>query len=281
MVILCNESGQLLLSIRDREPLARAEEIGFIAGADWREQVMGTKAIGISIAIEQPVQVFAEEHYTQICQSWTCSASPIHDPDGRIIGVLNMSGPYEKVHSHTKGMVVSAVKAIEYQLKLLENAEKKVMMQRFLEATTNNMKEGILIIDRDGKIVKANNQLKKLFRIPQLPLEENKIDDIFSDSSICSDHPLHLQNQELHLSIKPSNTVQHVLVDKIPIYEKKERIGSMIIVKEIEKVRQFVNHLSGNQAKITFADIIGQHPCFIEKMNEAQFAAATDSNVLI
>lgn len=85
---------------------------------------MGTKAIGTSIAIEQPVQVFAEEHYTKICQLWTCSASPIHDPDGRIIVVLNMSGPYEKVHSHTKGMVVSAVKAIEYQLKLLENAEK-------------------------------------------------------------------------------------------------------------------------------------------------------------
>lgn len=55
----------------------------------------------------------------------------------------------------------------------------------------------------------------------------------------------------------------------------------MIIVKEIEKVRQFVNHLSGNQAKITFADIIGQHPCLIEKMNEAQPAAARDSNVLI
>ncbi|KLR75418.1 MULTISPECIES: sigma-54-dependent Fis family transcriptional regulator [Geobacillus] len=281
LVILCNENGQLLLSIGDREPLARAEEIGFIAGADWSEQVMGTNAIGTSIAIDRPIQVFAEEHYTKICQSWTCSAAPIHDPDGRIIGVLNMSGPYEKVHSHTLGMVVSAVKAIEYQLKLHENAEKNVMMQRFLEATTNNMKEGILIIDRDGKIVKANNQLKKLFRIPQLQLEEKKLDDLFNDPSICSNHPLHLQNQELHLSVKPSNAVHHVLVDKIPIYEKKERIGSMIIVKEIEKVRQFVNHLSGNQAKITFADMIGQHPCFIEKMNEARLAAATDSNVLI
>jgi transcriptional regulator with PAS, ATPase and Fis domain len=55
----------------------------------------------------------------------------------------------------------------------------------------------------------------------------------------------------------------------------------MIMLKEIQKVRQFVNRLSGNQAKITFDDIIGQHPYFIQKVNEAKLAAATDSNVLI
>jgi hypothetical protein len=48
-------------------------------------------------------------------------------------------------------MVVSAVKAIEYQLKLNENTEKNIMMQRFIEVTTNNMKESILIIDTEGK----------------------------------------------------------------------------------------------------------------------------------
>ena len=162
LVILCNENGQLLKSIGDPDTLEMAEKIRFVEGADWSERMMGTNAIGTSIVIDQPVQIFAEEHYSQICQSWTCSAAPIHDSKGRIIGVLNVAGPYEKVHPHTLGMVVSAVKAIEYQLKLNENAEKNMMMQRFLEATTNNMKEGILIIDTEGKIIKANDQLKKL-----------------------------------------------------------------------------------------------------------------------
>ncbi|MBB5323513.1 transcriptional regulator of acetoin/glycerol metabolism [Anoxybacillus tepidamans] len=281
LVILCNEKGQLLKSIGDADTLLMADKIGFVEGADWSERVMGTNAIGTSIVIDQPVQIFAEEHYSQICQSWTCSAAPIHDSKGTIIGVLNVSGPYEKVHPHTLGMVVSAVKAIEYQLRLNENTEKNIMMQRFLEATTNNMKEGILIIDTEGKIIKANDQLKKLLCLGQTQLEGKKIDEFFTNKSIISNKPVYVQNQELHLKIEPSRNVHHVMIDKIPIYKDSHWIGSMIMMKEIEKVRQFVNRLSGNQAKITFDDIIGQHPHFIQKLNEAKLAAATDSNVLI
>ncbi|MCZ0756556.1 sigma-54-dependent Fis family transcriptional regulator [Anoxybacillus sp. J5B_2022] len=281
LVILCNEKGQLLKSIGDADTLLMADKIGFVEGADWSERVMGTNAIGTSIVIDQPVQIFAEEHYSQICQSWTCSAAPIHDSKGTIIGVLNVSGPYEKVHPHTLGMVVSAVKAIEYQLRLNENTEKNIMMQRFLEATTNNMKEGILIIDTEGKIIKANDQLKKFLCLGQSQLEGKKIDEFFTNKSIISNKPVYVQNQELHLKIEPSRNVHHVMIDKIPIYKDSHWIGSMIMMKKIEKVRQFVNRLSGNQAKITFDDIIGQHPHFIQKLNEAKLAAATDSNVLI
>lgn len=281
LVILCNEKGQLLKSIGDPDTLAKAAQIGFVEGADWGEQTMGTNAIGTSIVIDQPVQIFAEEHYSQICQSWTCSAAPIHDSKGNIIGVLNVSGPYEKVHPHTLGMVVSAVKAIEYQLKLNENTEKNIMMQRFLESTTNNMKESILIIDTEGNIIKANDQLKKFLCLEQSCLEGKRINELFTNKDIVSNAPVYLHNQELHLKVKPSRNIHHVMVDKIPIYKDKHWIGSMIMLKEIQKVRQFVNRLSGNQAKITFDDIIGQHPHFIQKLNEAQLAAATDSNVLI
>ena len=99
--------------------------------------------------------------------------------------------------------------------------------------------------------------------------------------SIPSNRPVNLQNKELHLKVKPSGNIHHVMVDKIPIYKDSHWIGSMVMLKEIQKVRQFVNHLSGNQAKITFDDIIGQEPHFLQKLNEAKLAAATDSNVLI
>lgn len=281
LVILCNEKGQLLKSIGDADTLKMAADIQFVEGADWSEQAMGTNAIGTSIVINQPVQIYAEEHYSEICQAWTCSAAPIHDSKGRIIGVLNVSGPYEKVHPHTLGMVVSAVKAIEYQLELIEKTEKNIMMQRFLEATTNNMKESILIFDTEGLIIKVNDQLKKLLQLNHSCLEGKKISEVFSNKSIISNRPRHLQNHELHLKIKQSNNVFHVLVDKLPIYKDSQWIGSMMIIKEIQKIRQFINHLSGNQAKITFSDMIGKHPQFLQKVNEAKLAAKTDSNVLI
>src|SRR2546427_20955 len=95
-------------TLRDKERLKTIWE-NFVDGANWSEEAMGTNAIGTCIKLDKPIQIYAAEHFSKICQSWTCSASPIHDPEGKIIGVLNMSGPFEKVHPHTLGMVVSAV----------------------------------------------------------------------------------------------------------------------------------------------------------------------------
>jgi transcriptional regulator of acetoin/glycerol metabolism len=281
LVILCNETGQLLRVIGDPEPMKHAVEIGFIEGADWSEKTIGTNAIGTSIEINQPIQIFAEEHYTKICQSWTCSAAPIHDPKGNIIGVLNVSGPKENVHPHTLGMVVSAVKAIEYQIKLHDNTNHIIMMQTFLEAATNNMDECILMVNTEGKIILANDQFKRFFKMGNKQLTEKYVFDIFSNDLLISNAPNFISNDDIHIKLKDSPEVYHVILNKLPIYKNNIWIGSILIFKEMKKVKRLVNNLSGNRAKVNFHDIIGKSIIFREKINEAKLAARTNSTVLI
>ena len=281
MVIICNELGQLLKVIGDKEPMSHANMIGFIEGADWSEEEMGTNAIGTSIIIDSPLQIVAEEHFAKICQSWTCSAAPIHDSDGKIIGVLNMSGPREKVHPHTLGMVVSTVKAIEYQLKLHENMQNILMMQKFLEAATNNIEDAIVITDTQGEIIISNEQFTRLFELNKSQLENKTLSTIFANQILTSIDKVHFLDKEIYIKRQDLQSSIHCIVSKIPIYQDNRCLGSMITLKEMKKVRHLVNHLTDHRAKISFSEIIGESHTFVNKMQEAKLAAKTSSTVLI
>lgn len=281
MVIICNEQGQLLKVIGDKDPLNHAKRMGFIEGADWSEAEMGTNAIGTSIVVDSPLQIVAEEHFAKICQSWTCSAAPIHDSNGKIIGVLNISGPRDKVHSHTLGMVVSTVKAIEYQLKLNENMQKILMMQKFLEAATNNIDDAIVITDTQGKIIISNDQFTRLFDLNKSQQENKKLSTIFINQLLTSTNKERFLDKEIHIKRQDLQPSIHCIVSKIPIYQENSWLGSMITLKEMKKVRHLVNHLTDHRAKISFSEIIGESHTFVNKVQEAKLAANTSSTVLI
>ncbi|PLR79169.1 sigma-54-dependent Fis family transcriptional regulator [Bacillus sp. V3-13] len=283
LVILCDENGYLLKVIGDRKPLVAAEKIQFVEGANWSEEVMGTNAIGTAIKIGRPIQIFSYQHYTIATQSWTCSASPICDINGKIIGVLNMSGPFEKVHPHTLGMVVSTAKAIENELQIKEKIEKNELMKSYLEEMTNTLSDGIIIINEKGTIIKTNKMLQKMLHILPNEIEGVKLANVFENRTIESFFLLSQEvvDREMKLRVRKNGVHLSVLLSAKPIIRGLHVIGSLVTVKEIKKVRQFVNHVSGNQAKVTFNDLIGENERFLDCLHEAKLTAQSASTVLI
>jgi len=118
-VTLADRNGILLKVIGDEDIRQRVMQGNFAEGFDWSEACAGTNAIGTCLAIQKPIQVFAHEHYCRCSQISTCSSAPIYDPDGHIIGVLDMTGEEDKVHSHTLGMVVAAANAISNSMAII------------------------------------------------------------------------------------------------------------------------------------------------------------------
>lgn len=283
LVILCDENGYLLRAIGDNEPLERAKKIRFVEGANWSEQAVGTNAIGTAITEGKPIQIFSSQHFSRATQPWTCSASPIYDTYGRMIGVINMSGPFEKVHPHTLGMVVSTVKAIENELQLREKTEKNECMKSYLEETINTMNDGIIITDDAGTILKSNDMLLKMLGLHPSKLEGKQISTIIENKTmetfLSTKHEV--VDKELKLRIRNHLIQPEVLLNAKPIVRAEHVIGCLFIIREINKVRQFVNKLSGNQAKATFSKIIAQNKTFLSAIEEAKFAAASDATVLI
>ncbi|WP_308259600.1 GAF domain-containing protein [Pseudonocardia sp. H11422] len=95
----------------------RADALGFTDGVRWTETTVGTNAIGTALVEGAPVQLFSAEHFARTLHSWTCTASPVHDPrTGQLLGIVDVSGSAATVHPATVALVRTAVRLAEADL---------------------------------------------------------------------------------------------------------------------------------------------------------------------
>ena len=109
--------GVLMWVRGDRATVRRAEKINFVEGAGWAEVQMGTNAPGTALALGQPVQIRAAEHYNPAVRPWSCAAAPVRDPaSGAVLGVLDLTGGPEVGHPQALALVRATVRAVEAEL---------------------------------------------------------------------------------------------------------------------------------------------------------------------
>ena len=116
MVILTDANGVIVHSLGDDDFLEKASRVALRPGAVWSEQSKGTNAIGTAIAEQSAVLVHADQHYLTANHFLTCSAAPIADHLGNVIGVLDVSGDQRSFHKHTMALVRMSALMIENQL---------------------------------------------------------------------------------------------------------------------------------------------------------------------
>ncbi|MFC3574626.1 GAF domain-containing protein [Streptomyces yaanensis] len=118
IMVVADADGRVLWREGCSPVLRKADGLGFELGADWGEGVVGTNGVGTPAVTRQPVQVFASEHFVRSHASWTCTGAPITDPrDGRLIGVVDVSGPLETMHPATLAWVNAVAKLAEARLR--------------------------------------------------------------------------------------------------------------------------------------------------------------------
>jgi transcriptional regulator of acetoin/glycerol metabolism len=156
MVILADDRGVLLQALGDTDFLGRAERVALMPGASWAERYRGTNAIGTALAESNAVTVHAGEHYLERNGFLTCAAAPVAAPNGRLLGVLDISGDQRGRHPHTFGLVQAAAQMIENRL--FETSHGASLRLRFhtLAEGIGTVAEGILALSEDGWIVGAN-----------------------------------------------------------------------------------------------------------------------------
>ncbi len=156
MVVLTDVIGTVIHAIGDDAFLNRASKVALQPGANWSEQAKGTNAIGTALIEETPTLVHADEHFMHANHFLTCSAAPILDPRGNILGVLDVTGDHRGYHQHTMALVKMSARMIENHW--LTDDYREVMRLHFHGRTEyiGTLMEGILAVTPDGKIVGAN-----------------------------------------------------------------------------------------------------------------------------
>jgi PAS domain S-box-containing protein len=269
VVVLTDANGMILETIGDEKIMHNANQLRFIPGSYWSEEKVGTNAIGSAIEIDKPLQVNGCEHYCKQHHTWTCSAAPIHNPEGELIGILDMSGPFKRAHPHTLGMVVAAAKSIENQISLIEINKELRIANKFSSAVFNSMSEGIISIDKFGKVIWINKAASKMFGIERESAKEKDVKDVIGEQAavekMLSNHQtfndedisIYRNKERLYL-----NASSRMLLNKSGIAD-----GFIIILRKMKAVKKMVNRMAGSEARFSFEDIIGENR-YLKKVKE-------------
>jgi PAS domain S-box-containing protein len=284
IVRLADEEGYILVTLGDKEIMEGSKGLNIFPGDNCSEQRIGTNAIGTSLVAGVPLQVFGAEHYCEAYHVWTSSACPIRDTKGRIIGALSMTGEYDKVHPHTLGMVVAAVKAIENRMEIDEKNQQLAMAVRHFYAIVESISEGLVSIDEKGLVTDINYTARKMLGLNENEIIGRHIKKLFNNNAKKIQNVLNTGKgfSEEEMVLETRHRSIRCITSATPILMEKERVaGAVIIIREIKTVHNLVNRMIGANASFTFDDILGESRGIKEAIRLARLAAGNTTTVLL
>jgi transcriptional regulator of acetoin/glycerol metabolism len=210
MVVLCDTTGTIIHSIGDDDFLSRASKVALQPGVNWSEQAKGTNAIGTALIEEQPTLVHADEHFMHANHFLTCSATPILDPRGSVLGVLDVTGDHRSYHQHTMALVKMSARMIENHW--LSDDHRNAMRLHFHARPEfiDTLMEGILAVSPAGRIVGANRSALEQLGLSGATLRMHSLASLFGTtvgalvdrfrSPLATPMPVHSANgRSLHI----------------------------------------------------------------------------------
>ncbi len=281
--MLTDESGCLLNMIGDEGILAEAYRLKMVPGAYMDEKSIGTNAMGTAIAEGMPVQISGREHFITAYHKWTCSGAPIRDPKGRIIGSLDLTGYSENVHSHTLGMVVAAVDAIEKILVIKEYNAKLTLAKNHFETIIESLAAGLLTSDMDGRIIISNKNALDMFGMSKSEILSKPIYQLFEGwEKVVDTLRAREAFHEEDVYVNTNNNKLQFSLSAYPIYGEGGELQEITFVfKEIKRIRNLANRIMGSKAIYTFDKIIGSDERFLEVVEYAKKVSDSKSTILI
>lgn len=157
VVLLANPNGMILDARGTGSFLDKAGQIALKSGVVWSESERGTNAIGTAIAENNLVEVWGSEHFHSKHASLCCTAAPILDHQGRIAGVIDISGDARLPRGYAQGALSRAIREVEHRW--LMQSPGQLYRLRFHEKSNHlgSFREGVLLLDGE-LIVGANRE---------------------------------------------------------------------------------------------------------------------------
>ncbi|MCF8481067.1 MAG: sigma-54-dependent Fis family transcriptional regulator [Rhodospirillum sp.] len=187
-VVLLSDADGLILEASGAEHFQRkAARVSLRPGVSWNEAHLGTNAIGTALAEGRAVEVRGAEHYFEPHAFLTCSAMPIRGPDGRALGILDLSGRAGAGHAgiegtggtnHAMGLVGLAVSQIEHRLFEGQFSHCEVLRLHGSRDLLGTHREGILVFEGD-RLIAANRHALGLLDLSWDALNRSRWEDLF------------------------------------------------------------------------------------------------------
>ncbi len=153
---------------------------GILAGSHWHESVAGTNGLGTALACGQAVAVTGLEHWFLSLGAVSCTAAPVRDGQGHIVGVLDASSYVLSRHRHTQALVQMAAKQIENRLLAHQMRGQLLLAVHPRAEYLGTLSAGLLAFDDEGRLTACNATAHELLAGLQ-PGPGSAFDSLFAE----------------------------------------------------------------------------------------------------
>ncbi len=124
-------------------------------GVDLSERSVGTTAISAALAEKHPVWLHRGEHFFSGNSAYSCAGAPLFGPDGRVVGMLDLTGIEEHERPELKYLVAQSARTIENTL-TLNRAHQLLVRLNWPGRALGDETDGLVCLDADGWVTGAN-----------------------------------------------------------------------------------------------------------------------------
>jgi transcriptional regulator of acetoin/glycerol metabolism len=134
-------------------------------GVDLSERSVGTTAISAALNEQHPVWLHRGEHFFADTAVYSCAGAPLFGPDGRCVGMLDLTGIEAAERPELKHLVAQSARSIENAL-TLRRPHSLLMRLNWPGRNLGDETDGLVCLDAEGWVTGANQTARQM--VPQL-----------------------------------------------------------------------------------------------------------------
>ena len=181
LLAFADGDGVILDLFFDHRFSTSAGDSPILPGSCWSESLCGTNGLGTALATAQPVAVTGLEHYFLHLRDLSCTASPVHDAHGAVVGVLDASSYFEARQRHTQALVRMAAAHMENRLFIHQMRAQVVLAVHPRPEFLATLSAGLLAFDEGGRLVALNASGRQLLQ-GQAGAPGTSFEELFGES---------------------------------------------------------------------------------------------------
>lgn len=135
-------------------------------GSCWSESQRGTNALGTAVLEARPTVINCGEHYLDRLSRFSCTSVPITDPQGRVVGVLDLTrdGAMSQPQDNLSTLLLAASN-IESRLFGSFYPDHLVLAFHTRPQYLGSAWHGLLALSLEGEVLAANRQACELLQL--------------------------------------------------------------------------------------------------------------------
>lgn len=118
VLLLTDEKGVTVDFIGDEKVDRELKRAGLIIGSEWSEANAGTCGVGACLATGEPLIIHQTDHFDMAHTALSCTAAPIYDCNGFLLGVLDVSLLMSPSERYSQALTLEVLKSCVRRIEL-------------------------------------------------------------------------------------------------------------------------------------------------------------------